>query len=203
MTVLSLLDDRQRLEVAERAIVAAIHDMDSAGRGAQFNAGCAASWAAVMMTADIIRAGLSAGIRVADAEFQAIDKGIERANIFLSYWGHQSVTTKADLLKSVDPEFRGTVEALENVNTAREAFNKIKFNPPPNIARPLNLLLDLAISMTDDTILMLQAGKTGNRAQQTADRGIKNAQAQLQGIRKKIRRINDQIDIELNRKVVA
>lgn len=197
MSIATLMSDREKLETAAKAIDAAIHDMQAARADAQFNSGCAAAWAAVMMTCDIVRAGLSSAFRVADREFQAIDKGIALANHFLSFWGHTPIATKADLMATVDPEFRRTEDLLESVQAARQFLKKHRINPPPHAARQVNLILDLGVAMTEDTLLLMQAGNTGTRAAALADQGISAAQHRLRSIRTRINRINHQIMHEL------
>jgi len=60
---------------------------------------------------------------------------VERANRFLSLWGHTPIATKADLLKTVDTDFRGAADFPDSVRSAREYLDRIKVKPPPKVAR--------------------------------------------------------------------
>jgi hypothetical protein len=82
-TVNQLFEKRTRLDEAIALTDSVLDDIRKFNQEGQTAAGYAAALAAVLMTADIVRVGLSSTFCVAAAEFAAMDKGIESVDKFL------------------------------------------------------------------------------------------------------------------------
>jgi hypothetical protein len=184
---------RELLALAVKDLAQTSSDVGGYGREGALFASYAACWAAALMVADIIKIGLKAGDRRARLLFDAQDQAVQRANKLIKAMGGRPLPQKADVLKSVDPQFNGVVGFLDDVKKSREFLKKHKAKEPKEVS----LLLDLGIAMTEDSVLILDAGTQQQRSVQQA------AAAQAQ-IRAKMARLQSKIaefDREMTRMI--
>ena len=190
-TLNDLIRQRAKLAAAAADIAGAMRDIQGYGKEGSDAAGYAACWAAVMMATDIVKTGLSAVNKQAAAGFAAIDKGIAQANKYLGAARLHTITTKAEVMKGVDPNLAGAAGFLRDVTEARNFLKKAGAKPPAH----LTLILDLATQMSEDTILMLQAGQLQGQVIRNTRSSLAQVAARLHAVRVKIMRLDNQVQM--------
>jgi hypothetical protein len=153
------------------------------------NAAYAATWAAALMVADILRRSVSAMDRRAPILFSAFDRKVATANKLLKMLGLKTIATREQIMRDIDPNLKPVVEFTRDVQEAREMLKKHKIRAPKEV----DLILDLGIDMTNDSTLIMQAMQI---AQQSHDRTNYNSSQiayQLQRLNKRIREIQVEI----------
>jgi len=134
------------------------------------------------MTAEICKLGLAAADRRANLLFSVLDKRFAQANKLLKFLGMSTITTKDDVLKGLDPDLRNVAQMTQSVQQVRDILKKwgVREN------KETKLVLDLAIAMTQDTLLIMQA----MNLQQHVNRNTAAAQV---NIRESLARVNRRI----------
>ena len=196
----ALVAQRAYLRAIALDIQQAMHDVDRYQAEAVQDANIAAVWAATLMVCDIARIGLSAGDRRARLLFAALDNATARAGRVMRLFGAAKVPTKDDLLRAVNDDLKRPVRMLGAVTAARGVLSRLKLpttGGPVAVTVPeeVNLVLDLAMAMAADTVLILQAQGLASRA------GTQAAQARGQ-MRVNLHRVLQKmmlIDAELTR----
>ena len=155
----ALLAQRHRLRGVAEDVRRVMQDVGRFEAEGAHHANMAAVWAATLMVADILKIGLSAGDRRANVLFKAQDRAIEQANTVLKHLGLRTITTRGELLKTVDPNRRGAVNFVQHVREAQQFLKRHQAKAPKEI----DLLLKIGIAMTEDSVLILQAGQTGQQ----------------------------------------
>ena len=184
-----LASQRHRLRGAAEDIQHAMQDVNRFQADASNYATIAAAWAATLMVADILKIGLSAMDRRARVLFAAQDRTIERANKALKLLGLRTMTTKADLMKTVDPNLQGAVKLMADIRAAREFLKKQGINAP----KEMNLLLDLGTAMADDAVLIMQAGQLQRQARSNANAARNNMRNSLSRINQRIKIVDQEL----------
>jgi hypothetical protein len=149
------------------------------------NATYAATWAATLMVADILRRSVSAMDRRAPILFSAFDKKVATANKLLKMLGLKTITTREEIMKDIDPNLKPVVDFTRDVQQAREILKRYKIRAP----REVDLILDLGIDMTNDATLIMQSQQV---AQQTHDRtqiNLSQTAHQLDRVSQRLRKI--------------
>jgi putative protein kinase ArgK-like GTPase of G3E family len=131
----------------------------------------AAMWGATLMVAEICKLGLSASDRRARVLFNAQDKLFNQANKMLSIVGKGKIASKADILKTLDPELRGVNQMTDAVQKARRFLRSTGVVEN----KETKLVLDLAVELTQDTLLIMQA----MNLQQAASSNTTRTQAKM------------------------
>lgn len=195
-TINDLIRQRARLAAAADCIAHAMGDIERFGQEGAENAGYAACWAAVMMATGIVKTGLSAVDKRAAAGFAFIDSAIAQANKWLGAAKMRTITTRAELMKGVDPNLAGAAGLLRDVREARNYLKKAGAKPPAHLA----LVLDLATQMSEDTILMLQAGQLQGQVARNTRANLTQVAARLHVMKTKISRLDSQVQMLLAKK---
>lgn len=188
-TIHALMQQRARLQLCADQIRAAIQDIEGFRKEGSDAAGYAAAWAAVMMATGILRTGLSAADRRAGLMFSALDKAVERADRVLKFFGGPQIGKKADLLASLDPNLRQVSTLTKDVREAQAFLRKHKVKPPKHLA----LVIDLALGMTDDTLLMLQAGELQSQVGQHTGAALNQSLAHLRRVNARLTQLDARI----------
>jgi hypothetical protein len=155
------------------------------------NAAYAATWAATLMVADVLRRSICAMDRRAPILFSAFDRKVATANKLLKMLGLKTIATREEIMRDIDPNLKPVVEFTRDVQEAREMLYKYKIRAPKEV----DLILDLAIDMANDSILIMQTMQT---AQQTRDRTNYNLSQVNHHLERVNRRIRN-IQVEINR----
>jgi len=190
-TINDLIRQRAKLAAAADCINASMRDIQRFGKEGAEYAGYAACWAAVMMATGIIKTGLSAVDKRAAAGFNLIDNAIAQANKWLGTAKMPTIATKADVMKGVDPNLAGAAGFLRDVREARGYLKKAGAKPPAHLA----LVLDLATQMSEDTILMLQAGQLQGQVAKNTRTNLAQVGARLHAMNVKISRLDSQVQM--------
>lgn len=188
-TIHDLFLQRNQLHQCAALMRESIQDIDTIQKEGTEAAGYAAAWAAVLMTTDILRIGLSAGDRRARLLFQGLDRAIARADKVLVAFGQKPTMKKSDLMASLDPELRGTGQFIKDVREA-QGFLKGQGVKPP---KQLKLVMDLAMAMTEDTLLMLNAGQLQKQVGEQARHGRMQAAMHLKRVLSRLAHVDAQI----------
>jgi hypothetical protein len=195
-TINDLIRQRAKLATAADCIAGAMRDIERFGKEGSEAAGYAACWAAVMMATGIVKTGLSAVNKQAAAGFALIDNGIAQANKWLGAAKMPTITTKSELMKGVDPNLAGAAGFLRDVQQARGYLKKAGAKPPAHLA----LVLDLATQMSEDTILMLQAGQLAGQVSKNTRSNLTQVAARLHSMKVKISRLDSQVQMLMAKK---
>lgn len=195
-TINDLIRQRARLAAAADCIAGTMRDIERFGKEGSEAAGYAACWAAVMMATGIVKTGLSTVNKQAAAGFAVIDNGIAQANKWLGAAKMPTLTTKAELMKGVDPNLAGAAGFLRDVQEARGYLKKAGAKPPAHLA----LVLDLATQMAEDTILMLQAGQLAAQVTKNTRANLTQVAARLHAMKVKIGRLDSQVQMLIAKK---
>lgn len=190
-----LAGQRERVREAAEDIRKAMADLNRFDADSAHYATIAAAWAATLMVADILKIGLSAGDRRAKLLFDAQDKAIERADKVLKFLGLGSIETKADLMKSLDQNLQSTAKMADDIRKSR-AFLKEK---GLKASKEVNLVLDLATAMTEDTLLLLQAQQAQQRAFSQSAGARSQMRSQLARLRNRMLLIDEQLTQQFER----
>ena len=190
-TINDLIRQRAKLAAAADCISDSMRDIERFGKEGSEAAGYAACWAAVMMATGIVKTGLCAVNKQAAAGFAFIDRGIEQANKWLGAAKMQTITTKSELMKGVDPNLAGAAGFLRDVREARSYLKKAGAKPPAHLA----LVLDLATQMSEDTILMLQAGQLSWQVAKYTRSNLAQVAIKLHAMKVKISRLDSQVQM--------
>lgn len=185
----ALLLQRGRLADVLREIDQASRDISGYDAEGARNANLAAGWAATLMVANILKTGLSAVDRRVALLFKVADRRIAKANQVMKILGGPTLATRKDVLKTVDPNLRGTVEMLDDVRKVR-AF--LKDNKVPT-NKDVDLVLDIGITMAEDAALIMQAGQTRQAVHDSASAAQANLRRTLDRTKASIRRIDEEI----------
>jgi hypothetical protein len=188
-TINDLIQQRAKLAAAANHISDAVRDIERFGKEGAEYAGYAACWAAVMMATGIIKTGLSAVDKRASEGFGLIDNAITQANRWLAAAKMPTIATKSDLMKGVNPNLAGAAGFLRDVREARSYLKKAGAKPPAHLA----LVLDLATQMSEDMILMLEAGQLQGRVVKNTRSNVAQVGTRLHAIKVKIARLDDQV----------
>jgi hypothetical protein len=148
------------------------------------NATYAATWAATLMVADILRRSVSAMDRRAPILFSAFDRKVATANKLLKTLGLKTIATREDIMRDIDPNLKPVVDFTRDVQEAREMLQKHKIRAPKEV----DLILDLGIDMTNDATLIMQSAQI---AQQTHDRTKYNLSQTAHNLERVSRRIRE------------
>lgn len=165
----ALRGQRERLRSVVEDIRSSIRNLNQIEGEAHRDAAMAAMWAATLMVCDILKIGLAAADKRASLIFSAQDRAVQSANRILKLFGAPTITTKADLMKSVSAELTPAAKATENLRTAMAELKKLKVPTtgqpiPVRIPKEAGLLVDLGVAMAQDTILLLEAGQLQRQA---------------------------------------
>jgi hypothetical protein len=174
---------------AVRMMTDAQRDMRRYQSEASLYCGYAAAWAAVLMTVEIVKIGLTASDSKAAAAFSVIDRSIDQANKLLIAFGHTPIQKKEQALESLDPSLRKVSAMTQTIQQARGVLKKLGVTEQKELA----LLLDLGVAMTDDTLLMLQAGLLDQKLFRSSQAAITRTGHQIELLKSKINRLDDQI----------
>jgi hypothetical protein len=155
------------------------------------NAAYAATWAATLMVADILRRSVSAMDRRAPILFSAFDKRVATANKLLKILGLKTIATREEIMKDIDPNLQPVVNFTRDVQEAREMLKKYKIRAPKEV----DLILDLGIDMTNDATLIMQSQQI---AQQIHDRTAHHLTQVDQNLDRVSRRIRE-VQVKINR----
>jgi hypothetical protein len=173
---------RQRLVNLLADIESSIDDVRGYEAEGERYASYALAWASTIMLTDILRIGLSAVDRRAKLLFKAQDDALARASKFLQLLGLGALTTKADLMKAVDPSLGVAPKLTESVRDAQKLLKDAKVQAPKNVT----LVLDLGTAICDDTVLMIDAGMTSQQVQNQSKHVQEMMRQTLQKIRKRL-----------------
>ena len=195
-TINDLIQQRAKLAAAADRVSAAMRDIERFGNEGAEYAGYAACWAAVMMATDIIKTGLSAVDKRASAGFELIDNAITQANRWLAAAKMPTIATKSELMKGVDSNLAGAAGFLRDVREARSYLKKAGAKPPAHLA----LVLDLATQMSEDMVLMLEAGQLQGRVVKTTRSNVAQVGTRLHAIKVKIARLDSQVQMLIAKK---
>lgn len=178
----SLFREREKLRNIAADIRSTMQNVTRFNAEGAYYAGIAAVWAATLMTAEICKLGLAAADRRANLLFSVLDKRFAQANKLLKFLGMSTITTKDDVLKGLDPDLRNVAQMTQSVQQVRDILKKwgVREN------KETKLVLDLAIAMTQDTLLIMQA----MNLQQHVNRNTAAAQV---NIRESLARVNRRI----------
>lgn len=187
-----LLRRREQLARVANDIKDALSDLQGVRRQVSYDTTCMAAWASVLMTVDIIKAGVSAVDPRAAFGFALIDEGIKRANLLLVGLGKQPITTRSDLMKSVDPNLRTVTGMLGDVRTAKKLLAAVRISPHLKVGVPkeITLLVDISISMAENTTLLMQAGQSQAHANAHIDSAGRQMRAHLQKVHQSLRSVD-------------
>jgi hypothetical protein len=199
MAMLSdLMARRERIANAIQVIQSTKADVARISQEGQTAATAAAMWAAVMMVTDILKIGMSASNKQAAAGFATIDALVAKADQLMQLFGARPMTTKADLMRQVDPNLQNAATVVGYVRQARgkidEAAKAMKVPRGPATALgQWDLVARIGVEMADDTILILQAGQT----QSAVGRSAAAQQAQIDRTLNKLRQQLSAVDAAL------
>jgi hypothetical protein len=180
---------RDRLASILRGMEEAQREMNKAKDQGNFNSAMAMSWAAVLLAADIVKRGLSEGNKQAAFGFAAFDKGVAEADKLLVAFGRAPMAKKADALQSLDPNLRNVNGWVDQVSQVRGWLGKAGLKEDKHLA----LVLDIVTDMTQDTLLMLQAGQDQTRNWNNATMAISRASQQIDKVKLALRKLDGAI----------
>lgn len=188
-----MLAQRQRLRNAIEDIERSMADVQRYGAEGARYAGYAAAWGATLMLADIVKLGMSTANPQAKILFDAQDLALERANKLLDLigMGMGTIATKDDLIKTVDPNLEGAFKLTQFVTSSQNVLAKLGVKIPKEWA----LLLNLATTMCDDTVFMINAGQ----AQQSVTGNVSHARAAMLQNLLKVKQRLKMVDGEIER----
>jgi hypothetical protein len=172
-----------------------LDDLRKSRNDMAFNCGMAAGWAAVLMTMDILKHGVSAADKRAAVAFSVIDKGIEQANKLLIAFDRAPIERKEDALKSLDPGLRKASDFVQQVNQARSLLKGLGLKEKDQ----LGLTLDIASDMAQDTLLLLNVGVEQQRLGSMNDSAMMAAAHRLSFVQESLRKLDAEIDNVLRR----
>jgi hypothetical protein len=155
------------------------------------NATYAATWAATLMVADILRRSVSAMDRRAPILFSAFDRNLATANKLLKILGMRTIATREEIMKDIDPNLKPVVNFTRDIQEAREILKKHKIRAPKEV----DLILDLGIDMANDSMLIMQSAQI---AQQGHDRTKYNLSQTAHNLQRVSRRIHE-VQVEIMR----
>lgn len=188
-----MMAKRDQLERSVKMMSEAQRDIASSGAEGAKYAGYAAAWAAVIMVTDILRDCISFDNPEAAAGFEGIDKAVEGANKVLTAFGKTPITRKEDLVNSLDPELRNVNTMSGYTGKALKWLLNNSKKISPTSKKQLGLVVTLATDMTQDTLLMLQAGEDQNRITAGTAAALSRGYLQIERVRLLLFKINDQI----------
>jgi hypothetical protein len=174
--VAELYQQRERLRKTAADIRQASQDISRfRSEGADY-AAYAATCAAVIMVTDILKHSMSAMDRRAKLLFGAMDKNVATANKVLKAFGQRQITTREDLLRNLDPDLQKPRAMLKVVEQARAFLKKHEVRE----TKEVKLLLDLGVAMTEDSLLIMQAGNTQVHVNNAANSAQANVRRSLE-----------------------
>lgn len=180
--IAQIVAEQRRLIESAANIRLAIRDIHSYTDEGVFFAHVAAAWAGGMIVADVARTTMTVFVRHSTAVFAAWDKSVAKAEKALNYLVQYKPVTKQELLDTVGPDYRGTVDFVSDVKTARELLKKVGITAPRNLSK----ILDGSEAITEDIILMLTALDQANSIKM-------NNAIQIGRMRENIRKIDKRI----------
>jgi hypothetical protein len=180
---------RARLASIVDLMEQAQNDMNRAKDQGNFNSAMAMSWAAVLLAADLVKRGLSEANKQAALGFTVLDKGFAAADKLLVAFGRAPMAKKADALQSLDPNLRNVNAWVDQVSQVRGWLGKAGLKEDKH----LGLVLDIVTDMTQDTLLMLQAGQDQTRNWNNATAAINRANQQIDKVQTSLKRLDAEI----------
>lgn len=151
----------------------------------------ALAWASTILLTDILKISLSALDKRAKLLFKSQDEALARASKFMQVLGLKGLTTKADLMKAIDPSLMVASKLTQSVREAQKILHDAKIQAPKKVT----LFLELGSAMCDDATLMIDAGMTSQHVQNQAS----HAQAMMRQTMLKMQQRLMQIDREYTR----
>jgi len=123
------------------------------------------------------------------------DKLFNQANKMLSIVGKGKIASKADILKTLGPELRGVNQMTDAVQKARRFLRStgVVENKEPK------LVLDLAVEMTQDTLLIMHAINLQQAASSNATRTQAKMRESLERVSRRLLIIDSEITRALER----
>lgn len=214
-----LIAKRSRLTQALNDMTMMQREMQRTRNQGNFDAGMACVWAAVLLVTDIVKDGVSAYDKRAALAFTVLDKGIDQANKLLHAFRIAPIAKKSDALAALDPNLRQVAGWTHSIRQVQSVLHGAAFVtkpggvvdgvlkqsglPPlhPKVGGALqkasgprvDLMVNLALDMTEDTLLMLNAGQTQNRVNAINDAAIQRAGAQIRKVQVLIQKVDKEI----------
>jgi len=203
--VRELLSKRQRLKFALQELKAARNDVSKFGAEADAAVVMAMMWASVMMVADILKIGMSAGDKRASILFSVIDNGMEKADRLLQLFGARPMVKKADLLKLVDPNLQKGVVVIGYLRKCRDVIDKaakqLKLSGDAlENYKALDLVAKLGLAMADDSIVLMQAGNLQAENAARTRNAIAMIDRRVSDMSRKVAEIDREVDFMLQQK---
>ncbi len=153
------------------------------------NATYAATWAATLMVADILRRSVSAMDRRAPILFSAFDRKVATANKLLKMLGLKTIATREEIMKDIDPNLKPVVDFTRDVQEAREILKKYKIRAP----KAVDLILDLGIDITNDATLIMQSAQIAQQTQDRTKYNLSQTALHLDRVSRRIREVQVKI----------
>lgn len=192
-TLHELITKRARVAEALRMINQAQQDIERAGSEGSYYAGLAAVWAGVLLTADIVKDGVSAADPRAALAFSEIDKAVDKANKLLVAFHRAPIARKSDALASLDPELRKVSTWANQVSKVSAWLLKLGSPVSKQTRGQIGVVISLANTMTQDTLLMLQAANNQNRLSAMSRSAFQNATAQMKKVQMTLFKLDAEI----------
>lgn len=149
------------------------------------NATYAAAWAATLMVADILRRSVSAMDRRASILFSAFDRKVATANKLMRLLGWKTIATREEIMKNVDRNLKPAVDFTKDIQRVRAMLKEYKIRAPKEV----DLLLDLGIDITNDSILIMQSGQLVDQIHGRTNHNLSQNALALERINKRIRAV--------------
>lgn len=177
-------EERRLREVADdiRSVRADILRFDREGVE---NATYAATWAATLMVADILRRSISAMDRRASVLFSAFDREVATANKVLKMLGLKTIATREEVMKNVDPNLKPAVDFTKDIQKVRQLLKEHKIRVPKEV----NLLLDLGVDMANDSVLIMQGAQLVEQIHARTKHNLAQNALAIERVNKRIREI--------------
>jgi hypothetical protein len=125
---------------------------------------------------------LSAVDKRAKLLFNKQDEALAQANKVLKFFGLRTVTTKADLMRSVDPALGGAAKLTQGVRDAQRVLKDYGLKAP----KDMTLLLNFGTTLCDDTMLMISSGLTAQAVKSNAAQAQALMRQHLQRVKQRL-----------------
>jgi hypothetical protein len=162
-----LFAERNRLKALIADVESVRPDILRFEREGQAYVTAAVITAAVLMTVDILKVGLSAADRRAAFLFKKFDGGVDLLRSALGRVGVNVGATREDLMKQIATDFAGPARLTQEVRNARAFLKKHGAKE----TKTTKVLLDLGLVMTEDTLLLLSAASAQADVSRNASAG--------------------------------
>lgn len=134
----------------------------------------------------------------------AYDRAIEAANRVMKLFGSPGSVTKAQLLKSLGPEFDSSIKVIESLRKAKSELKRVETSTsgksiPIGLPKEAGVLIDLGAAMAEDSILMLQAGNLQRQSNVNAAQSRMMMRQHLQRVLTRLILIDSEITREYER----